>query len=305
MSVPLVSVVMSVYNAEKFLKESIDSILGQTFKNFEFIIVNDASSDNSLTIIESYHDSRIVLINNKRNMGLTKSLNSAIGFAKGRYIARMDADDIALPQRLEKQAKMFEDDPELVLLGAEVELITKEGISFGSRGHETEPAAIRVQLLQGNGGALTHPVVMFRVDKFHEIGGYDELFTVVEDLDLFLRLSEKGRVINLPDTLLCWRQHENSINHTKFSKWADQKALVIRKTIKRIGVDAYLSQLFVSDFQKMPKYDYIDCTRIALKNGRFSSARRLLIKEIRNNGVSMLSLKLLIKSLIRQIRSAL
>ena len=107
---------MSVYNGAKFLAEAIDSILAQTFTNFEFIIIDDASSDDSLHIINSYKDARIVLIQNNKNIGLTKSLNIGIAKAKGKYIARMDADDISMPKRLEKQFDFMEEHPRICFL---------------------------------------------------------------------------------------------------------------------------------------------------------------------------------------------
>ena len=113
---PLISVVMSVYNGEKYLKRSIDSILNQTFKDFEFIIINDGSTDKSLEIIKSYDDDRIVLID-QENKGLTKSLNIGIKTASGKYIARQDADDVSLPDRLKKQVDFLEVREDVVLLG--------------------------------------------------------------------------------------------------------------------------------------------------------------------------------------------
>ena len=114
---------MSVYNGAKFLDEAIDSILTQTFTDFEFIVIDDASSDDSLHIINSYKDARIIVLQNTKNIGLTKSLNLGIAKAKGKYIARMDADDISMPKRLEKQFDFMEEHPEFAFVGLEQKLL--------------------------------------------------------------------------------------------------------------------------------------------------------------------------------------
>ena len=120
----LISVIMSNYNTpEEYLREAIESILNQTYKNFEFIIIDDCSTDNSLEIIKSYNDERIVLIENEENIGLTKSINKGLAVAKGEYIARMDADDVSLPQRFEKQINYMNDHTELIVCGSSMELI--------------------------------------------------------------------------------------------------------------------------------------------------------------------------------------
>lgn len=115
---PLVTVLMSVFNGEKYLREAIDSILTQTFSDFEFLIINDASTDRSREIILSYLDPRIRLIDNEENIGLTRSLNKGIDLAKGKYIARMDADDVSMPERLEKQVRFMEENPDIAVLGS-------------------------------------------------------------------------------------------------------------------------------------------------------------------------------------------
>jgi glycosyltransferase involved in cell wall biosynthesis len=124
---PKLSVIMSVHNGEKYLREAIESILNQTFTDFKFIIINDGSTDNSLAIIRSYDDKRIRILNNGTNIGLTKSLNKALKQAKGKYIARQDADDVSLPDRFEAQLKYFVQYPEVALLGTSTYIINQEG----------------------------------------------------------------------------------------------------------------------------------------------------------------------------------
>ena len=122
---PKVTVLMSVYNGEKYLQEAIDSILEQTFKDFEFLIINDGSTDKTGEILESYHDLRIKIINNEKNIGLTKSLNKGLKLARGEYIARQDADDISMPERLEKEVEFLETHQDYAVVGAFAKIINK------------------------------------------------------------------------------------------------------------------------------------------------------------------------------------
>ena len=157
---PLVTVLMAVYNGEKYLREAIESILDQTYTNFEFLIINDGSSDRTEEIILSYNDKRIRYIKNEQNLKLIASLNKGLDLAKGEFIARMDADDISLPERLEKQINFLEKHPEIGLLGSWVRtlgLTNNRNIIF-KQGHNT----IRIQLLFNN--FFHHPSV---VSNFH------------------------------------------------------------------------------------------------------------------------------------------
>ncbi len=122
----MVSIIMPVYNSSGYLSDAIESILSQTYSDFEFIIIDDASTDNSIEIIYSYHDPRIVLLKNDINLGVTHSLNKGIKHARGKYIARMDADDIALPQRIELQVDFLEKNPEFILVGSFFEVIPEK-----------------------------------------------------------------------------------------------------------------------------------------------------------------------------------
>ncbi len=247
---PAISVLMSVYNNDEYVGDAIQSVLGQTFEDYEVVLVNDGSTDNSAPIIDRYRqeDPRLHVIEHE-NRGLTPSLNIGLKVCRGEFIARMDGDDICHRQRFEKQIAAFQENPQLVLLGSEVELIDEEGREVGPRGHQFEHDAIRRQLLQGNGGALTHPAVMFRRSSALEIGGYDERFLNSQDLDLFLRLSEVGEVANLKDSLLKWRQHSKSINHTQAYLWKRMRMLALSKTIDRIGAEKFLDQLLPEKYK--------------------------------------------------------
>ena len=203
---PKISVVMSVYNGEKHLRESIESILNQTFTDFEFIIVNDGSTDNSLEIIKSYDDERIKIINNEENIGLTKSLNKAIKQARGVYIARQDADDISLSNRLELQFKFLEKHPEVALLGTGIYVIDENGDEIEKRIMHPNP---KRSLLKGN--RFIHGSVMFRKSVIDELGAYNETLRYSQDYELWLRLSKEYDVRNLTVPLYKLRMHKSSI----------------------------------------------------------------------------------------------
>ena len=195
---------MSVYNGEEYLDEAINSILNQTFKDYEFLIINDGSTDSSRDIILSYNDSRITLIDNEENIGLTSSLNKGLRHAKGIYIARMDADDVSLPQRLEMQSEFLGCHPEVILLGSWAEIIDGEGKTKDVWEYPTSAHFIAWKLLFGN--CLVHSAVMYRKDSVLKTGGYNEHITYAQDYELWIRLSGVGKIRQLPEVLVKCRK---------------------------------------------------------------------------------------------------
>ena len=216
MSIPpvSVSVVMSVYNGEKYLSEAVESILGQTFGDFEFIIVDDGSMDGSAQILAEHaaRDGRIRVLS-QENRGLTKSLNTAISHARAPLIARMDADDIALPGRFEKQVAAFDANPRLVGLGTAVATFTDGSANRRTRGVICGAEAIQSALETRN--VMNHPSAMIRAEALRDIGGYREKFVTSQDYDLWLRLAETGDLDNLKETLLRYRVHGGRTSDTK------------------------------------------------------------------------------------------
>ena len=185
---------MSVYNGAKFLAEAIDSILAQTFTDFEFIIIDDASSDDSLHIINSYKDARIVLLQNTKNIGLTKSLNIGIAKAKGKYVARMDADDISLPKRLEKQFSFMEEHLEFAFCGTTAKTINDVGKEISFFKPPTDSSKILALLLFKN--CFFHSSITIRRDALLTVSGYDEEFIYAQDYRLYLQLFESFIELN-------------------------------------------------------------------------------------------------------------
>jgi glycosyltransferase involved in cell wall biosynthesis len=204
---PQISVLMSVFNGESFLRESIDSILQQSFTDFEFIIINDYSTDSTLSILTSYSDYRIKIVNNDFNIGLTKSLNKGLKLALGKYIARIDADDIAYKNRLENQFNFLEKNKEIAILGTQA--ITNGRFFYYKTKLPIEDYLIKWNLFFFN--PIVHPSVMYRTDIIKSFGGYNEEKLVGQDYDLWTRLFFHAKFANLTEPYIFLRRHKNNI----------------------------------------------------------------------------------------------
>ncbi|MBS7562852.1 glycosyltransferase [Mucilaginibacter sp. Bleaf8] len=213
---PKISVILPVYNTELYIKEAVDSILNQTFKDFELLVINDASTDNTLHILQQINDDRLKIINNETNLKVVKSLNKGLDLAQGEYIARMDADDIAHPQRFEKQLRFFETNPDVDFVGSWVQ-------TFGSESNvmkaATEHDHIKVRLFFLN--PIFHPAVMFKKQSFN-VNGYrfDERFTNAEDYGMWVKAIDTLKFANVPEILLKYRVHNNNVSVIKASNRA-------------------------------------------------------------------------------------
>ena len=230
MSQPKVSVLMSVYNGERYLREAVESILNQTFTDFEFIIVDDGSTDRTSEILKSYADPRLITIN-QANKGVTQSLNKAIELARGEYIARMDADDISLPKRLQMQVEFLEKHPATVgLVGTSVIHFDEDGKTIMEKTLLTESSRIKEALLSEN--QFCHGSVMLRRECIEKAGRYREEFKHAQDYDLWLRIAEHYEVANLATPLYKWRFTANGISISR--KIAqDQYATLARQCAER------------------------------------------------------------------------
>lgn len=207
---PMLSVVMPVFNGSVYLVDAISSILEQTYRDFEFVIINDGSTDNSLDIINEFSgkDSRIRVID-QENCGLPSALNRAIKESEGSLIARMDADDVSVPDRFEKQLALMNRN-DFALVGAGICRINQAGSSDGVRLFPTEHSKIATVLPMRN--CICHPSVIFRRDLFLEVGGYDVNYRNSQDYDLWLRLIDKGQFYNMKEPLLKYRRHDSRIS---------------------------------------------------------------------------------------------
>jgi len=209
---PAISVIMSVYNDAPFLAASVESILAQTEGDFEFLIVDDGSSDGSGAILDGYaaRDPRVRVIH-QPNHGLIASLNTLIAEARAPLLARMDGDDVSRPERLARQHAWLAEHPAIAVLGTNTDELDVAGRLFPCKDlHPLTPEAIAERLQRG--GAICHPSVMMRADAVRSAGGYRAAFRHCEDYDLWLRMSERFALANLPDRLLLYRRSPGQVS---------------------------------------------------------------------------------------------
>ena len=215
---PEISLIMSVYNGEDYLNEAIDSVLNQTFKEFELIIINDCSTDKTPEILKSFEekDERVKVHTNEVNLRLPSSLNKAISFAKGKYIARMDADDICLPERLEKQYKFMEKNQNVALSSCRFMTLKNGVISSGGCGGKCDNESVKALLLVTN--PILHPGIIAKADAIRGLL-YDKTFTCTEDMELWTRFVMAGYDVEImPEYLMIYRLHDKQITDTTLDK---------------------------------------------------------------------------------------
>lgn len=210
---PFVSVLMCVHNDRKFLQQSLDSLVSQTFLSFECVIVDDASTDGSAALLRRYamQDTRFKIITNSENQGLGTSLNIGLNQAKGDYVARMDADDIALPQRFEKQVEFLEANPDITVLGCAATIIDDLGATIGKREYHQSHRDIVSHLWAS---PMLHPTVMMRRSALLDVGGYPPLRRK-QDYALWFKAAKAGwKFANLPERLLLYRVTKSHFGKT-------------------------------------------------------------------------------------------
>ena len=227
---PLVSVVMSVFNGEKYLREAIDSILNQTFTDFEFIIINDGSTDDTLKIIKSYKDPRIVLISRK-NKGLVASLNEGISIAQGKYIARQDAEDWSTNTRLTKQVEYLEGNTKAVVVGSWITIIDYKSKAKGIHRLYTEDVDIKRELLLRS--PFAHGSIMWVKNKLPIRNSiYDDKFYPAEDYALWSELSQCGLMYNIAKPLYFYRDNFLGISQTNAAKQKKAAKLISASNVR-------------------------------------------------------------------------
>jgi glycosyltransferase involved in cell wall biosynthesis len=200
---------MSVFNAGKFLAPAVESVLGQTFQDFEFVVVDDGSTDDSPSVLSGFRDPRITVIR-QENRGIAAALNRAIEVAQGEYLARQDADDISLPDRFAAQVRFLDEHPEVAVLGTAARLVDSDGRPFSRFATYVRHERLVKELKRGF-CPLMHGSVMLRRQAIVEAGGYDPRFERIQDVELWLRMSHRYRLANLRDTLYLLRKHDGSV----------------------------------------------------------------------------------------------
>jgi len=234
---------MPVYNGERHIREAIESILNQTYRNIEFIIVDDGSTDNSAAIILSYKDTRIKYYKNKQNLRIVKTLNRAIECSSGDFVARMDADDIARPARIEKQVSYLIAHPEVSLVDTVMEYMDEDGVSLHKiNNHITKETDILKTMRETN--CLGHSSIMTRISIYQQ---YKYRQIDYEDYDLWLRLINDGKIIHkLDEPLLLYRTHSASITG---------QALIANKHFYKLGISMMFYYRHLSANDKLKSYN--------------------------------------------------
>ena len=287
---PNVSVLMSIYNSEAYLREAIESILNQTYTEYEFIIVDDGSDDESPHIIREFAklDSRINLLTQK-NMGLATALNNGFTLCKGKYIVRMDADDVSLPYRISEQVEYLDNNPNCVLVGGLAKVISESGevLGIGSGGpHKVTnlysfPPRIAVSL---------HPLITVRKSALCAVNGYREEFTSAQDYDLFVRLSAIGSIDNPNRIMLLYRKHDDSVSRNKllqqerFAALSELQAVSsLRKTGQLVLTGPLPAVNILLAHAKISKYTfefYVNFRVWRRDNGAYNSQGNLIERDL-------------------------
>jgi glycosyltransferase involved in cell wall biosynthesis len=293
------SVVMSVYNTELYLKEAIRSILNQTYKKFEFIIVNDGSTDNSLEIIKSFNDNRIIVFN-QENQGLSKALNRGISISNGKYIARMDADDISLPNRFELQLDFLNTHKEYVLIGSNIyyvdingEILDKSKLPLINE--EINESLPNIKFM--------HSSAMFLKNAFYEAGEYPiEIPKYFEDKILWNKMAKYGKIANLELALVKYRLVPSSIFNLSNSQIQKHKD-ISNKIIKNnyfLTNDDKLEIIDIAKITKNQQYGnyYLRVAFMHNKNNKRIKSLCFLIKSFIYNPLEMDTLKMFVKVLL-------
>ena len=225
---PKVSVILPTYNSGRFIGGAIESILNQTFFDFEFIIIDDCSRDNTWDRIQEYaaKDKRIIARRNNKNINLSATLNQGIGMARGEYIARMDHDDISINQRLERQANFLDAYPEVGIVGSSIEIIDEQDRTLGFRKYQLNDQDIRKKIFLYS--PFCHPATMIRKRILEMSGNYDATFAPADDYELYFRLGMHGKFANLHDILLQYRIIKKISMTTGGTKRMEKQTIQVR-----------------------------------------------------------------------------
>jgi glycosyltransferase involved in cell wall biosynthesis len=252
MNAPKVTVLMAVYNAENYLRQAIESILSQSFEEFELLIHDDGSTDHSAMIIQSYRDSRIRAVLSPINQGEARVRNQCLQIARGEYIAVLDADDVAHRNRLQIQTDFLDRDRGISLVGSPYEIIDESGRVAGTQRVYSDELTIKWGLLFGN--QFGHSTVMCRRKDVLAVGGYDEALSYGMDFDLWVRLTTRGRLTNLLDPLAQYRVHSQNTTHTLRSSAKENGIFeAVAKSIQLLtgqAIDLEVAQVLTRDFYK-------------------------------------------------------
>lgn len=298
-----ISVVMPVYNGSLYLREAIESILGQTYSDFEFIIIDDGSVDNSKAIVEEYarRDKRIKLIS-RANKGYSDTVNEGVEIACGIYIAMMDQDDISLPNRFEKEVEFLDKNQDYVAVGTLSELIGPEGdrinCLFQIIGHEN----IDNEHMACRGGAIIHPSAMIRKEALIRVSGYRKEFKQAPDLDMLLRLAEIGKLENINEVCFLYRMHPDSMGNSARAEQKSNAMKAVYAACERRNVprpdfadDSNINPITTNDM-------YLKWAWWAFNGKNYSTSKKYALKILFKKTYTFEALKILILSNLNIIK---
>lgn len=240
---PRISVLMAVHDEERFLRAAIDSILEQTFPGFELIVIDDASSDRSREIAASYRDPRLRLLHNERNLGLVRSLNRGLSLCRGEYVARLDGNDIAFPERLAKQIAFLDAHPDVGIVSTQAVAIDVRGrrirrASWFNAAWRRPTGGLALEWYRAFDTPLIHSSVMFRRELVERLGGYDPSYVLAEDAELWMRIGEQAGIANLDEVLLAFRIDRSSVTadatRPQHAVYFDLKTPVIHRLLRHV-----------------------------------------------------------------------
>jgi glycosyltransferase involved in cell wall biosynthesis len=289
-----VSVMMPVYNTRAYVAEAVESVVAQTFEDFELLIVDDGSTDGSTEVLRRLADGdpRIRLVV-RENRGVTRTAAEMVEAARGEFLARMDSDDIALPRRLERQVAFLRAHPEVVAAGSWVQWIDAEGDPLREFHAAETHEEIDRALLTERTNAICQPASMVRADAMRRVGGYRPEFVVSEDYDLWLRLAEVGRLANIPEVLLKYRYRPTSLARSRRDqcRYFDDRA--IRDACERRGVPAVVPPSVAGEPPQTEADHRLTWAWWALSGGNLKSARKNALIRLRMKPLSLDSWKVL------------
>ncbi len=298
---PPVSVIMPVYNAEKYLREAIDSVLSQTFTDFELIAVDDGSTDSSLEILREYEkkDERVRVLT-QENTGVAGARNRALQAVNAEFVASLDADDVAYPEWLQTIYNYISNNNDCMVVGCRILSMDEDGAPISNEMQALEQDEIEEVLLRGRGGIVNSGCVM-RIDAVRDVGGYNLELPVGEDVDLFLKLGERGRLANLPDRLLKVRRNFNSTCWVNVDDHVKCGEKIVRAAYIRRGLD--LEKMHVSRPPAVTPYDeMVRWSMLACYDGFMRTAWKYAFKALKEKPLGVAGWKALGRALAYSLR---
>lgn len=266
---------IGAYNAQRYIAQTLDSLLAQTMRDFELIVADDGSEDRTFEILKEYEarDARVRPIR-IRHGGIVDAANAGLNAARAELIARADSDDLHMPDRLQKQADYLDANPHVVALGSRMQVIEPYGSPVKNTDHKLTHEEIEAGLLSGDGWALPQPAAMLRKSVAMRVGAYRHDYPWSEDLDLFLRMAEVGRLENLPDVLVKYRIHPGSTNWRNHRIQMDNKPKIIGEAYRRRGRTAPAEFEMAKPWQEPAGKRFTNWVWCALKDHNVFGARR-------------------------------